>query len=237
MRALPAIDLREGACVQLVGGRFDDERVRLPDPVAEAARWAAAGLRHQHVVDLDAALGVGENRGVIAAIARVPGLTLQVGGGVRDEAAIAALLALGVSRVIVGTRAIEDPAWLATMAQRFPSRLVVAADVREQLVVTRGWQTATALSIATLLTQLEPLPLAGLLITAVHREGQLRGIDAALYEAAVPSTRHPITASGGITDASDLATLARLGVAEAVVGMALYSGRMDPAFLAKEYAT
>jgi phosphoribosylformimino-5-aminoimidazole carboxamide ribotide isomerase len=236
MKALPAIDLREGACVQLVGGRYDDERVRIPDPLAVSAQWAAAGLTSQHVVDLDAALGRGSNAGVIAALARQPGLELQVGGGVRDERAIEGLLAVGVRRVVVGTRAVEDAAWLETVASRFPNRLVVAADVRGTQVVTRGWTQASPLTIHALLERLAPLPLGGVLVTAVHVEGQLAGIDSALMKAVCAMTKLPVIASGGITTMDDLRTLHGLGAAAAVIGMALYTGRLDVRAVAKEFA-
>ena len=237
MKALPAIDLREGACVQLVGGRYDDERVRLPEPLAVSAQWAAAGLTSQHVVDLDAALGRGSNAAVIAALCKQPGLELQVGGGVRDEGAIARLLDLGVQRVVVGTRAVEDAGWLEGAASKFPGRLVVAADVRGTQVVTRGWTQTSPLTIDALLERLAPLPLGGVLVTAVHVEGQLQGIDAGLMKSVCAIATMPVIASGGITTMGDLRTLHALGVHAAVIGMALYTGRLDAHALAREFGT
>jgi phosphoribosylformimino-5-aminoimidazole carboxamide ribotide isomerase len=237
MRALPAIDLREGACVQLVGGSYDVEKVRLTDVPAVCRRWRDAGLTLQHIVDLDAATGRGHNRAVIEVLAKEPGVTLQVGGGVRDDAAVEALLGLGVSRVVVGTRAVEDAAWLERMAARHPGRLVVAADVRGETVVSRGWTQETALSIQALLARLEPLPLAGVLVTAVHVEGQLQGVDLALMRMAARASRAPLIASGGVTTLEDLRQLAQAGASAAVIGMALYTGRLDPLELAKEFGT
>jgi phosphoribosylformimino-5-aminoimidazole carboxamide ribotide isomerase len=236
MRPLPAIDLREGACVQLVGGRTDTERVRLPDPLAVSKNFLAAGLRRQHVVDLDAALGLGSNAAVIEALARQPGVELQVGGGVRDEARIDALLSLGVARVIVGTRAVLEPTWLEACAARFPDRLVVAADVRGRQVVAKGWTEATALTLDALLERVAALPLAAVLITAVHVEGQLAGIDLPLFEGAVKRSRQPVIASGGVTTVADLRLLARAGVSAAVIGMAIYTGRIRLEELAEEIA-
>ncbi|MFZ5444914.1 MAG: HisA/HisF-related TIM barrel protein [Myxococcota bacterium] len=236
LRALPAIDLREGACVQLVGGEYDAERVRLTDVPAVARRWRDAGLAAMHVVDLDAALGRGSNRGVIEQLAREPGVRLQVGGGVRDEDSIARLFELGVERAVVGTRAIEDAAWLERAAARWPQRLVVAADVRGRQVVTRGWKGDGGTSIVQLLERLAPVPLAGVLVTAVHVEGQLAGIDAPLFAEIVTATRHPLIASGGVTTVEDLRVLARQGVAAAVIGMALYTGRLPESALVPEFA-
>jgi phosphoribosylformimino-5-aminoimidazole carboxamide ribotide isomerase len=235
VKALPALDLRGGACVQLVGGSYDDERVRLPDPVLVSRRWAAAGLTTQHVVDLDAATGRGEHRGLIAELAREPGLTLHVGGGVRNEDAATRLVDLGVARVVVGTRAVEEPTWLERLAARLPGRLIVAADVRGRSVVTRGWATTTALTLDALLTRLAPLPIAGVLVTAVHVEGQLAGADLELMTGAATLCRAPLYASGGVTTLEDLRALASVGVAGAVIGMALYTGRLDATSLAKEF--
>lgn len=235
MRALPAIDLREGACVQLVGGSYEAERVRLPDPLLVAQRWAAAGLTSLHIVDLDAALGRGSNTPVIAALARQPGLELQVGGGVRALAAIEGLFELGVQRVVVGTRAVEDASWLEAMAARFPRQLVVAADVRGTSVVTQGWTKTSPLTIDALLQRLADLPLAGVLVTAVHVEGQLQGIDAALMRGVCAAATMPIIASGGITTMEDLRQLRELGAHAAVIGMALYTGRLDANALAQEF--
>jgi phosphoribosylformimino-5-aminoimidazole carboxamide ribotide isomerase len=237
MKALPAIDLREGACVQLVGGAYDAERVRLPDPVLVSRRWAEAGLTSQHIVDLDAAMGKGSNGSVIAKLAQEKGLDLQVGGGVRDEAALDGLFSLGVNRAVVGTRAVEDSPWLESMAAKYPHRLVVAADVRGTEVVTRGWTQGSALHIEALLQRLAPLPLAGVLVTAVHVEGQLLGIDAGLMRQVVAASTLPIIASGGVTSMDDLRVLAGLGVDAAVIGMALYTGRLEASALAQEFGT
>jgi phosphoribosylformimino-5-aminoimidazole carboxamide ribotide isomerase len=236
LRALPAIDLREGACVQLVGGRYDDERVRLPDPLEASQRWADAGLRVQHIVDLDAAVGRGSNSAVVARLASQKGVEIQVGGGVRDDAAIEALLSLGVARVVVGTRAVEDEKWLVEASERFPRRLILAADVLGRKVVTRGWQTTTALSLDALLDRVAGLPLAGILVTAVHVEGQLAGTDLSLMRDAVAASTAPLIASGGVTTMEDLRQLEAAGVSAAVVGMALYTGRLDPLALAKEFS-
>lgn len=237
MIAIPAIDLREGACVQLVGGSYDDERVRVKDPLEALVRWRSHGFRTFHVVDLDAALGKGSNAEAIARLlGHEPGLTFTVGGGVRDSARVEALLAMGASAVVVGTRAIEDTAWLAEVAERFPQRLVVAADVKGREVVTRGWTAGSARDIAEVLAALEPLPLAGLLVTAVHKEGQMQGVDLPLMEEVARRSRHPLYASGGVTTLEDLRALGQAGAHGAVIGMALYTGALDARAVAREFA-
>ncbi|MDP3504863.1 MAG: 1-(5-phosphoribosyl)-5-[(5-phosphoribosylamino)methylideneamino] imidazole-4-carboxamide isomerase [Myxococcales bacterium] len=235
MKAIPAIDLREGACVQLVGGSYDDERVRLPDPLQVAQQWRAAGFSTLHVVDLDAATGRGSNASVIEQLIR--GGDVQVGGGVRDEATIERWLGLGAARVVVGTRGVEDPAWLERVAARFPERVVLAADVRGRSVVTRGWATQTSLDVGGLLARVASLPLAGVLVTAVHVEGQLQGTDVALFTDVVAKTRLPVIASGGVTTADDLRSLQTTGCRAAVIGMALYTGRLDALATAQEFSS
>ena len=232
MIVLPAIDLREGACVQLVGGRYDDERVRHADPVAVARGWRDVGFRGLHVVDLDAATGRGSNAAVVRALLAEPGLTLQVGGGVRDEAAVRELLAAGAARVVVGTRAIEDPTWLAATAAAHPGRLVVAADVRGRRITTHGWSHDDGPDVAEFLAAIETLPLAGVLVTAVHREGALEGTDLELMRDLASATHHRLQSSGGIATLIELRELATA----AVLGMALYTSALPARELAEEFA-
>jgi phosphoribosylformimino-5-aminoimidazole carboxamide ribotide isomerase len=235
MIVMPAIDLREGACVQLVGGRYDDERVRLQDPVEVARGWRDDGLSRLHVVDLDAATGRGSNAAVIRALLAEPGLMLQVGGGVRDTGAIEALVAAGAARVVVGTRAIEDPAWLAAAAAAFPRRLVVAADVRGRRITTHGWARDGGPEVSEYVASLASLPLAGVLVTAVHREGALGGADLELMRGLAATTHLELQASGGITSLDDLRELAAAGVAAAVLGMALYTGAVTAAHIVEAF--
>lgn len=237
MKVWAAIDLRDGEAVQLVGGDPSEEPVRLPDPAAVAERWLEAGFRHLHVVDLDAALGDGGNDEAVAAIAAVirarreagSGVALlQVGGGLRDNEAVARALELGANRAMVGTRAVEDRAWLEAAAERWPERLLVAADVRGREIVTRGWTEGTGRDAAGFVAGLDPLPLAGVLVTDVGREGRQEGIDDGLFRDLAGATHHPLIAAGGVTSRGDLAVLAAAGIAGAVLGMALYTGRIDP---------
>jgi phosphoribosylformimino-5-aminoimidazole carboxamide ribotide isomerase len=233
--AIPAVDLKGGRCVQLVGGRPEDERVSLPDPVAVARGWREQGFRVLHVVDLDAALGSGDNLDLVGRIAReVPG-ELQVGGGVRDEARAEALIDVGVDRVIVGTRAVDDLDWLAALAERHPARIAVAADIRDGVVLRRGWTEASQLRIQDFLQTLASLPLAGVLCTDVGREGRLEGIDREGVSEVLAASAHPVWISGGVTTVAELAFLAEQGAAGAVLGMALYTGAMDAAEVARAY--
>jgi len=233
---LPAVDLREGACVQLVGGAYADERVRLDDPLAAAREWARLGFRRLHVVDLDAATGRGSNADVVEELVRHGGFdAVQVGGGVRDEDAVDRVLVLGAAAAVVGTRGVEDPDWLAEAAERFPGALVLAADVRERLVVTRGWERTLPKRVTDLVEELAGVPLAGILVTAVHKEGQMQGVDRRLIEDVVEVATVPVLASGGVGSVQDLRVLADCGAAGAVVGMALYTGALDARAVAEEF--
>ena len=236
MIAIPAIDLRGGACVQLVGGSFANEAFRIDDPNSAMVRWQTAGFTRLHVVDLDAAVGAGDNANQIASLLSATSIPIQVGGGVRTTDRVRALLEQGADRVVLGTRAIEDPNWLEELADDYPDRIVVAADVRERAVVTHGWANASTLTLAALIDRLNDVPLGGVLVTAVHVEGRLNGPDWALTADVVQRTTHPVIASGGITTINDLRRLASEGVSASVIGMALYTGTLDARAVAEEFS-
>jgi len=234
--AIPAIDIREGACVQLVGGSYDAEQVRLDDPPGVAHKWEFAGFHCLHVVDLDAATGRGTNAEMIREVLRATSMEAQVGGGVRDEERIESLLRDGAQRVVLGTKAVENANWLGDMAEAFPGRLIVAADVRDRHVVTRGWTRTSDRYVLDLIEELNALPLAGVMVTAVHKEGLMEGTDLSLMEDVVEESEHPVCASGGIGTIGDLRALEDRGVASVVIGMALYTGAIDPGMVAEEFA-
>ena len=236
MIAIPAVDLRGGACVQLVGGSYAEERVRLEDPLSVVRDWAGHGFRRLHLVDLDAATGRGTNEELIRDILGDRSLDVQVGGGIRSGETIERLLSEGAHHIVLGTRALEEMDWLAQMTSLFPGELIVAADVRERRLVTRGWSRTLPREILDAVNELNDLPLAGLLVTAVHREGRLGGADLPLMEDVAEESSVPVIASGGIASMNDLRSLADRGVAGAVIGMALYTGALDPRLVAEEFA-
>jgi phosphoribosylformimino-5-aminoimidazole carboxamide ribotide isomerase len=235
MQVIPAIDLRDGACVQLVGGSYADERVRVANPVAVAEDWARLGFRRMHLVDLDAATGRGSNREIVTAILGAGAMKSQCGGGVRDLETIAELLAAGASEVVLGTRAIEDRAWLEDAVARYPNRIVIAADTRARRLVTRGWSETSSQNVIDFIDELSPLPLAAILVTAVEREGRMEGPDMNLMREITFRSKAPLQASGGVRRIDDLRALAELGVSAAVVGMALYTGALDPQTIIEEF--
>ncbi len=236
MIAIPALDLRGGACVQLAAGSYDQELIRIPDPVGVAMAWRQYGFHHLHVVDLDGVAGRGNNSNEIQAILGATDSEVQVGGGIRSRDSIQRSLDDGAHRVIIGTRALEDPDWLAEMSGLFPGFIVVAADVRDRKILSHGWTRTHPKLVLDLVQDLNGLPLAGVLVTAVHREEAMRGTDLPLMEDVADLAEFPVFASGGLGSLNDLRALADRGVTAAIIGMALYSGAMDPWVVAEEFS-
>ena len=235
MIAIPAVDLRDGACVQLVGGSYARERVRLDRPVEVARSWTHYGFRRLHVVDLDAATGRGTNAGIVREILHDALAEVQVGGGIRETDQISDLLDDGASRVVVGTRALEELDWLAEIADDYPGQIILAADVRDRRLVTRGWARTLPTDVLDFVEELDGVPLGGLLVTAVHREGQMQGVDLPLMEDVAETAHVPVIASGGVASVRDLRALADRSIAAVVIGMALYTGALDPRAVAAEF--
>ena len=236
MIAIPALDLRGGACVQLAAGSYDEEIIRIPDPVGVALAWRQYGFRHLHLVDLDAVAGRGNNAAEIQAILAATDVEVQVSGGIKSRESIHQFLADGAQRVVIGTRALEDPDWLLDMSTDFPGSIIVAADVRDRKVLSHGWTRVQPMLVLDLVEDLNGLPLAGVLVTAVHREEAMRGTDLPLMEDVADAAEFPVFASGGLGSIGDLRALADRGVAAAIIGMGLYSGAMDPWAVADEFS-
>jgi phosphoribosylformimino-5-aminoimidazole carboxamide ribotide isomerase len=234
--AIPALDLRGGACVQLAAGSYDEEVIRIPDPVGVAIAWRQYGFRHLHVVDLDAVAGRGNNAVEIQAILAATDVEVQVGGGIKSRDSIHQFLADGAQRVVIGTQALEDSDWLLEMSTDFPGCIIVAADVRDRKVLSHGWTRIQPMLVLDLVEDLNGLPLAGVLVTAVHREEAMRGTDLPLMEDIADVAEFPVFASGGLGSIGDLRALADRGVAAAIIGMGLYSGAMDPWAVADEFS-
>ena len=235
MIAAPAVDLRGGRCVQLVGGRPEDERVSLPDPVAEAVAWSTRGFETLHVVDLDAALGSGDNLDLIVELVDSTPASVQVGGGIRDDARVERLVEAGADRLVVGTKALDDPHWLEKLTDRYPGRIVLALDTRDGHVLRKGWTDSTGLEITSFLPTVSGLPLAGILATDVGREGRLEGIDRDGCARVIEATHHPVWVSGGVTTVEELEFLERAGAGGVVLGMAIYTSTLDRTLVADRW--
>ena len=225
MIVVPAIDLREGRCVRLREGRDDARTVFSDDPVAMAERWAAAGAERLHVVDLDGAFaGAPRQTGLIAKIVEaVRPVPVEAGGGLRDLAAVEAVLEAGVTWPVVGTRAAVDAAFLAEVCVRFPERIIVAADARGERVVIRGWTERSELTVVEFGRRAREAGAA-----ALSRDGTELGPNVEATGALARAVRAPVLASGGVGRVEDLTRLARVpGVVGAIVGRALYTGAID----------
>jgi phosphoribosylformimino-5-aminoimidazole carboxamide ribotide isomerase len=236
MIVIPALSLREGASVRLVGGSYTEEKVRLDDPLEAARSFARHGFSALHLVDLDAATGRGENSAVIREILHASEVPVMVAGGVRTAAQVERLLDASAARVVVGTRALEDRHWLQEVAEEFPGQLVVAADVRKRTVVAHGWSRSLHRHVERVVEELAELPLSAVLVTAVHRDGTLAGPDLPLVERVLDAANGmPVMAAGGISSLMHLEALDELGVSAAIVGMALHTGNLEPRVVAAEY--
>jgi phosphoribosylformimino-5-aminoimidazole carboxamide ribotide isomerase len=226
MQVIPAIDLRGGFCVRLRQGDYSQETVFGDDPAAMAAAWASEGAGRIHLVDLDGAKeGRPVNVKAVRSILRAVDVPCQLGGGVRDEATIAAWLDAGIERVIVGTQALKDPAWFRRMAAKYPGQLVLGLDAKDGRVATAGWLDVSTVEAATLADQFDDLPLGGLVYTDIAKDGMLEGPNLAATESLARRLKTPVIASGGVGSLEDLERLARLPVSACIVGRALYDRR------------
>ena len=230
MDLFPAIDLREGKCVRLLQGDYRRQIDYSDDPVAQATEFARHGARWIHLVDLDGAReGVMQNRGVIEAIASEAGVKIEVGGGVRDEQTIAGLLEAGVTQVVVGTRALEDPDWFKTVVHddRFAGRVVLGLDAREGRIATRGWTQTGEITTEDMAEKVNEWPLAAIVYTDIACDGMLTGPNVAATDKLARQCKVPVIASGGVGTLEDIRKLARLPVRGIIVGRALYEGQFD----------
>ena len=226
----PAIDLKGGKVVRLAEGDMDRATIYGDDPAAQAKAFADGGATHLHVVDLDGAFaGEAVNpRAVEAIVAAFPG-KVQLGGGIRDRAAIDRWLALGVSRIVVGTAALEDPDLVRAAARELPGRIVVAVDARDGMVATRGWADVSDVPVADLANRFRDCGVAAVLFTDVGRDGLLKGCNIAATLQLARRTSLPVIASGGVAglaDIRELALHASDGIEGVIVGRALYDGRL-----------
>jgi len=230
---LPAIDLRGGRVVRLRQGDFDREQVYAEDPLAVAAEFAAAGAEWIHVVDLDGARAGGRRQvstieAIVASLAGA-GPRLQVAGGLRSAEAIADVLGAGVERVVVGTVALRDPDLVAALIGRHgPDRIAVALDVRDGMAIGDGWVPgAPGVPVADALARLAAVGVATFAVTSIERDGLLGGPDLALLASCAGSTAATVVASGGIRSIADLQAVRDIGCSGAIVGRAIYDGRLD----------
>jgi len=235
MLLIPAIDLKEGRCVRLQQGRMQDATVYSDDPVAMAERWAESGCRRLHIVDLDGAFaGRPKNRDLIARMVdAVPGIPVQIGGGIRSPDTARAYFDAGVEAVIVGTSAVQDPGFLPLLAETFPGRVLFGLDARNGNAATEGWDNTSGQSALDLAARAGTLDLAGIVYTDIERDGMLSGLNVEATLELAGATSLPVIASGGLNDLDDLARLkaaddaAGCTLLGAITGRALYAETLD----------
>lgn len=225
----PAVDLRGGKCVQLVGGVPGTEVVALDNPLEQAERWVNEGADHLHIIDLDGAiLGKRVNAPILAQIVKKLDLYTQVGGGIRTKEDVRTILDLGVDRVILGTAALEDPDMVSDLAgEHGPERIMVALDVRRGDVTTEGWQRTLGKKAVDLGRLFEEKGAGSILFTNIDVEGRERGLDLEPTRNLVQALKIPVVAAGGVTSIEDVLALREVGAAGAVAGTAIYTGKLS----------
>ncbi|HYL32677.1 MAG TPA: 1-(5-phosphoribosyl)-5-[(5-phosphoribosylamino)methylideneamino]imidazole-4-carboxamide isomerase [Stellaceae bacterium] len=224
----PAIDLKDGRCVRLVRGAMDSATVFNDDPAAQARSFAAAGAAWIHVVDLDGAFaGKPRNAAAVEAIVKAAPVKVQLGGGIRDAATLEAWLEKGVARAVLGTAAVKNPNLVRDACRRWPSRVALGIDARSGKVAVEGWAETSAIAALDLARRFEDAGAAAIIYTDIDRDGALQGVNVDATAALARALKTPVIASGGIASLDDLAALKAARIPGAIVGRALYDGRVD----------
>ena len=240
MEIWPAIDLRGGNCVRLKQGDYAQETVFGENPVAMAQQWLEQGAEYLHLVDLDGARdGEWTNQAAVRGITEALSIPCQLGGGVREESTIELLLGLGLTRLIVGTKALKEPAWFCEMVRKFPYQLALGIDARSGMVATDGWLETSETSAVSLAQCFVDEPVAAIIYTDIARDGMMQGANIDAMREMKQATEIPVIASGGVTTLEDVRELAAAGLDGAIIGRSLYEGEIqlhDAIRLAKEAA-
>lgn len=224
----PAIDIKDGKCVRLFKGQFDEVTVYGDSPLKMAQKWKAAGGEYLHIVDLDGALaGGGVNADVIREIAATLGIPVETGGGVRCMADVEALVSAGVSRVILGTAAVNDPDFVKQAVDAYGDKIAVGIDAKDGYVATHGWEQVSRYRAVEFARKMEQLGVRTIIYTDIATDGTLAGPNIPAMQEMAAAVSCDVIASGGISSVADILALAPTGVAGVIVGKALYAGRVD----------
>jgi len=226
---IPAIDLKGGKCVRLLQGRKEDVTVYSDDPVATALKWESCGAKVLHIVDLDGAFsGIQANIEAVKAIRRAVKMDIELGGGIRDMGRIDLLIDLGISRVILGTVAVENPELVKEACKRHPGRIFVGIDAKDGMAAVRGWLEVSHVRAERLACRMRDYGVAGIVYTDISKDGMMTGPNIKAVEQMVKVVDIPVIASGGVSRMSDLFELNRIqGLWGVIIGKALYSGAID----------
>jgi phosphoribosylformimino-5-aminoimidazole carboxamide ribotide isomerase len=227
MHIIPAVDVKGGKAVRLFRGERDRETIYSGSPADMARRWADEGATYLHVVDLDGAFnGVSENESHIRDIVTAVDIPVEVGGGIRDHDKAKRLVDYGVERIIVGTKALQSPEFVAELTAALPGKINVGVDARDGFVAIHGWTETSEVRAVDFLARLDGLGVSGVIYTDISRDGALLGANLAAMKAACEAARTPVIASGGVTSLEDVRALAELPLFGMIVGKALYEGRL-----------
>ncbi|MCD6186632.1 MAG: 1-(5-phosphoribosyl)-5-[(5-phosphoribosylamino)methylideneamino]imidazole-4-carboxamide isomerase [Desulfuromusa sp.] len=231
MIILPAIDLKEGCCVRLEQGLMDRDTIYNDDPAAQALMWQEQGGEYLHIVDLDGAFaGVPKNKSAIKLIIEAIDIPSELGGGIRDLETIEAYLELGITRVILGTVAKENPELVQEACRKFPGRIVVGIDAKDGLVAVRGWADVTEKLATEMAREMEGFGVEAIIYTDIARDGMMQGPNIEATRALAESISIPVIASGGLSTLDDIRRLLEIessGVTGVISGKAIYSGAID----------
>lgn len=227
MKVIPAVDIKGGKCVQLVGGKPGTEKIEIEDVLGVSRKWQEQGAEILHVVDLDSAMGTGNNESLIEMIIGDLAIPIQVGGGIRTESKVQRLFEIGCERVIVGTRAIQEPDFVRALASGYPGDIIVAIDSASDQVLIKGWQESSGKDTVSVVKELDQLDIWGFLFTNVEVEGRLQGINPSLVKGMIGLTHKPVMVSGGFTTVADLELVRSMGADSVVLGMSIYTGKID----------
>jgi len=231
MLVIPAIDLKEGKCVRLEQGLMEKDTIFSDNPGAQAKTWQEQGAELLHIVDLDGAFaGEPKNRGAIEAILATISIPAQLGGGIRDLATIEAYLAMGLSRVIIGTAAQRNPALVEEACRKFPGQIVVGIDAKNGLVAVQGWAEVTDVTAVDLAKKFEGFGVSAIIYTDISRDGMMQGVNIDATRQLAEAISIPVIASGGLSSLADIERLMAIessGVVGAITGKAVYTGAID----------
>ena len=232
MLIIPAIDLKDGACVRLKQGDMERSTVFSDDPVATAARWVDQGCRRLHLVDLNGAFaGKPVNADAVRDISkRYPKLPIQIGGGIRDEETIEYYLSAGVSYLIIGTKAVKDPAFVSAACKQFKDKIIVGIDAKAGWVATDGWADISEVKAVDLAKQFKASGVVAIVYTDIERDGMMQGVNIDATAELAREGGIPVIASGGVTNIEDVRKLIQVrdqGVFAAITGRAIYEGTLD----------
>lgn len=232
MLLIPAIDLKDGQCVRLRQGRMDDTTIFSSNPVDVAQRWVDAGARRLHLVDLNGAFaGKPVNAEVVRAVAaKFPQLPVQIGGGIRDAATVAAYLEAGVQFCIIGTKAVQEPPFVVELCKQFPGHIIVGIDAKNGRVATDGWAEISQVAAIELAKQFEQAGVSAIIYTDIARDGMMTGVNVEETAKLAASISIPVIASGGVTNLDDikaLLTVENKGVMGTILGRSIYEGTID----------